>query len=139
MAKLDIPEDYVSVLNKLAKLSNDERSKLLESLKQASPTLQPERLEAQISDELDIDHKDLLEIIKMLGGMYRARISSDISAQAFAEDLNKSLRISDFALFKDKKKRDGFTSFIGEILAMDKPRFTTLSKGTSASGSSSRW
>jgi len=121
MAKFNIPEYYIPSLQKLAALSEDKREGFLRALNQAIPTLELGKMKGQIAEKVDIDDEDLLDILRMFGSMYRGRISSDISAQEFADDLNKSLLMNDELPFKDQETNtlDSFTSFIVKVLDAD--------------------
>ncbi len=121
MTNLSIPDKDIEPLQKLASLSDDERLKLLNAIKQIEPTLQLGKLNSKIAEKVDLDKQELLPIIKMFGSMYRGRISSDVSAEMFAADLNKSLQIIEESPFKemDDNQRNTLTSYISEILALD--------------------
>ncbi len=121
MTNLSIPDKDIAPLQKLASLSDDDRLKLLNEIKKIEPTLQLGKLNSKIAEKVDLDKQELLPIIKMFGSMYRGRISSDVSAEMFAADLNKSLQIIEESPFKemDDNKRNTLTSYISEILALD--------------------
>lgn len=122
MTNLSIPDNDIAALQKLVSLSKGERLKLFDAIKQAEPTLQLKKLNTQIVKTVDLDEQDLLPIIKMFGSMYKGIISSGISAEVFAEDLNKALQAFDAPPFKGMKsgKRNDLTKYISKILTLDK-------------------
>lgn len=122
MTNLSIPDKDITALKKLASLSEGERLNLLNAIKETEPTLQLGKLNTKIAEKVDLDKQELLPIIKMFGSMYRGRISSDVSAEMFAADLNKSLQtIEEPPLNEmDDEQRNNLTSYISEILTLDK-------------------
>lgn len=121
MTNLSIPDKDIATLQKLASLSKNEKLKLLNAIKETEPTLQLERLNTKIAKKTNLDKQELLPIIKMFGSMYRGRISSDVSAEMFAADLNNTLQTIDEPPFKgmDDDLRNDLTGYISEILTLD--------------------
>lgn len=119
LAKLQIPERYISGLSLLASMSDDSFEQILNALKRALSTFVTKReLSAWITLEAPtISPDDIEKIIDALASFYRVRVRSDVPITKLVEDIASDIRQSSPDLTTENAKL--FEGRLSALLVLD--------------------
>ena len=91
MAKIKIPEHYITILERISAMQEAHYEDLRSALGKTDASLDISLIEKQTREHLQSDIANLKDIIQALIGMNAVRVGSEISLEDFAEDIVSAL------------------------------------------------
>jgi hypothetical protein len=121
MASINIPDEALPDLKKIAQTTEEVFNSLISAITETTPTLRPIQFEKEIAAKVkSISSEELRSILGTTFFLYRLKEKADVSPKEFSEAVSNSTAVSqsdDLSL----EQKDGLKKRLELLLGLDKP------------------